>query len=214
MKLDPPTRGGVPLEQACGVALDALCDEGDLPGSTLANVDFAHEDVRGWDFRECVLRKCALANADLRGCSFVDVIFDHCDLSACRMENAVFHRTRFDTCRMTGADFPHIVARNAAFHDCKADFLNLTGAKLTRTRFSGCNLTESAWDSVVWKELELPEDDLTRAVFHLTTLKGLDLRACRLDGLTVDLPALRGAIVTAEQALRLAALMGLVIREG
>ena len=212
MKMDMPTRNNRPLEEGCTVVLDGLCDEGDLPGYVLEGIDFSREDVRGWDFRECVLRKCTLADADLRGCSFIDVIFDHCDLSGCQMENAVFQRVRFDTCRMTGADMPHMVMRNVSFDDCKADYLNLFSGKVNLARMAGCNLSESVWDSVQWQHMEWDGCDLTRATVHFTSLKGLDLRTCKLDGLLVDIPALRGAVVTPLQAAELAKLLGLVVK--
>ena len=43
-------------------------------------------------------------------------------------------------------------------------------------------------------------------------LKGIDLRTCDIEGISIDPAALRGAIVTPEQALMLAALLGLTIK--
>ena len=45
-----------------------------------------------------------------------------------------------------------------------------------------------------------------------TPLEGMDLTTCQIDGLIVDPPSLRGAVVTAEQACGLAKLLGLIIR--
>ena len=40
----------------------------------------------------------------------------------------------------------------------------------------------------------------------------MDLTTCQIDGLIVDPPSLRGAVVTAVQACGLAKLLGLIIR--
>ena len=45
-----------------------------------------------------------------------------------------------------------------------------------------------------------------------TPLEGMDLTTCQIDGLIVDPPSLRGAVVTAVQACGLAKLLGLIIR--
>ena len=43
-------------------------------------------------------------------------------------------------------------------------------------------------------------------------MKGIDMTTCTLDGLLVNLPDLRGMIVTPLQAAELAKLLGLVVR--
>ena len=62
--------------------------------------------------------------------------------------------------------------------------------------------------------LALEEADLSGACVTGTRLRGLDLRLCRLTGLTAgeSLRELRGAIVDPIQAAELARLLGLEIR--
>ena len=73
-------------------------------------------------------------------------------------------------------------------------------------------MQETALNSTTLKSVAFADCDLTRATIHQTPMKGVDLRTCRLDGLTVDIPDLRGMIVTQEQAAELALLLGLEIR--
>jgi hypothetical protein len=47
----------------------------------------------------------------------------------------------------------------------------------------------------------------------MTNMKGLDMRTCRLDQMTIGLQDVRGMIVTTEQAIGLSQLMGIVIKE-
>ena len=63
------------------------------------------------------------------------------------------------------------------------------------------------------KQAEFADCDLTRATIHMTAMKGVDLRTCRLDGLNIGIQDMRGMVVTPLQASELARLLGLVIRE-
>ena len=73
----------------------------------------------------------------------------------------------------------------------------------------GANLS-----GIRWKNLSLGEVDLSEVTVAGTSLRGLDLRRCRLEGLTAgdNLRELRGAIVDSFQAAELAHLLGLDIR--
>ena len=54
---------------------------------------------------------------------------------------------------------------------------------------------------------------MTRVTIHLTPMKGVDLRTCRLDGITSDLSSLRGMTVNPLQAAALARLLGLDVKD-
>ena len=65
---------------------------------------------------------------------------------------------------------------------------------------------------VRWRALTFEVCPLMAAELFKTPLEGMDLTTCQIDGLIVDPPSLRGAVVTAEQACGLAKLLGLIIR--
>ena len=67
-------------------------------------------------------------------------------------------------------------------------------------------------ESAILKNIEFTDCDLTRATLFGTPMKGLDLTTCTLDGVLVNLPDLRGMIVTPLQAAELAKLLGLVVK--
>ena len=71
---------------------------------------------------------------------------------------------------------------------------------------------KAAMEALIIKHIEFNDCDLTRATIFRTPLKGLDMTTCTLDGLMVNLPDLRGMIVTPLQAAELAKLLGLVVR--
>ena len=187
-------------------------DEDELDCSLFEDLDLPNEDMHGREFNGCILRRCRLNNADLRRASFVDVVFDHCDLSGVRMEDVVCQRVRFDNCRMTGADMISAVLRNTVIASGKADYLNLSGAKLDHVLMDHLNMQEAALEGCTLRQVEIKDCDLTRTTIAQTPMKGVDLRSDVLDGIIVGIGDLRGMIVTAEQAADLARLLGLVIR--
>ena len=64
-----------------------------------------------------------------------------------------------------------------------------------------------------WQDWVLRACNLSRAEIRETSLKGLDVTSCDIEGVAVDLPSLRGLKVNREQAMGLAALLGLVIED-
>jgi uncharacterized protein YjbI with pentapeptide repeats len=95
---------------------------------------------------------------------------------------------------------------------CKADFANLHEAKLDRVDFTDCILTEAALEALNARQLTFDSCDLTRASLFRTPMKGIDMTTCTLDGILVNLPDLRGMIVSPTQAMNLAKLLGLVVK--
>ena len=77
------------------------------------------------------------------------------------------------------------------------------------TSLAGANLSGLRWNALV-----LDDADLSGACVTGASLRGLDLRRCRISGLTAGdgLRELRGAIVDPIQAAELARLLGLDIR--
>ena len=101
---------------------------------------------------------------------------------------------------------------NTAFADCRADYLNLSESKLDHVLLERCRLTEAAMESMTLRSPEFTDCDLTRTNLYRTSLKGIDMRTCTLEGLMVNLPDLRGMIVTPVQAAVLASLLGLIVK--
>ena len=147
------------------------------------------------------------------GEDFVDTLLEQCDLSGCDLTELVSQRVKFRGCRMTGADLVHTVLRNTAFDACRMDYVNLSRSKMERVGFTDCSLREAALEECRLSRLTLDECDLGRATIHQTPMKGVDLRTCRMDALRIGLSDVRGMIVSGSQAVALAALMGLEVKE-
>ena len=103
------------------------------------------------------------------------------------LEDVAFVRCKLDLSSLRGAKL-----RNVTFENCVLDDADVTAAEIRETRFDGCTLHRVLIDGVRMRSVDL---------------RGSDLSA--LDPRQVEL---RGAVVTYEQALALAAALGLDIR--
>ena len=74
------------------------------------------------------------------------------------------------------------------------------------------NLQSSSMNEVTWKNIAFLECDLNKAELVRTKLKGIDFSTCEMNGITVNISDLNGAIVNEFQALELSKLLGLKIK--
>lgn len=185
---------GQPLE-------DTLVSEGDFSGRVLSitarrsifeSVSFAGSVVRSTKLRDVRLIRCDLSNTVLRGLEATRVEFIDCRLTGikaieCRMEDVLF-----DRCEGAYAQFRDGAIRRGEFRD---------------SRFTDADLAATALEDSQWIRTALTKADLRGA-----KLTGADLRGAAIDGILVNAPDVYGAIVTPDQAMDLARLLGLVIR--
>lgn len=192
----------------------------DMDDTAAENAYFEGQDISytegcGAELRGCVLRRCNLRGIRWKQASFTDVIFENCDLSNARFYEGYFQRVQFIGCKMVGMDAVDARLRNVLFQDSILRMLNLSGAKLTGVRFTDSDLNESALRMLQeMKRVSFDRCDLTRAELAGTRLKGIDLTTCRLEGIQLTgSPELRGAYVSAEQAIQLSALLGVILKD-
>ena len=92
------------------------------------------------------------------------------------------------------------------------DYANFSMGKLTNVKLSDCSCVHAAFDSLKLKGVALTGCKLMESEWLHTPLKGVDLRGNDLSAFHIDPVDLRGAVISADQALILAALLGVVIR--
>ena len=114
---------------------------------------------------------------------------------------------------MTGTAFQNTILENCTFEDCRMQYANFAEATFREVRFVRCDLTETSFAALKKKSKPiLTECELVKTDFTDTSLAGLDIRSCHISSLTLRLEDVKGMIVSPEQALYFAAMMGLKIR--
>ena len=99
--------------------------------------------------------------------------------------------------------------------DSQFSYCDFSEASVSSLRASSTSLVESNVYSTRLSRVELDGCDLTRSTVFRASLAGVDLSTCDITGIRVssDFHELRGAIVGEEQAVQLATLLGIRIKE-
>jgi uncharacterized protein YjbI with pentapeptide repeats len=115
-------------------------------------------------------------------------------MTGAKLVEGSFESVRFIDCHLEYAMFTDTRFRQVTFESCRLEEADFRGADLTGTAFVNC---------------ELRGVDLGRA-----KLQGADVSSSRCDEIRLAANDVRGLVVSREQAVALATLFGLVVREG
>lgn len=201
----------LPAQRSLQTELRGFSADAPAEAMTFDHLNQDDESFIELEARGCLFDHCSLQNGQFRKAYFKDCVFKDCDLSGAQLQKAVFHQVVFLGTKLQGADFPECIMREVAFQDCIADFTNFSMGKLQHVLFTGCKLSEAILEDC---SLSAGFDDcqLTGAVFHHTTLKGIDFTTCHFDRLVAALPDLQRAIFSPEQCPALMAMLGVIVK--
>ena len=194
-----------PTEQT--VAGDDLYGE-DLTGRVDSRVLFVDVDLTeststaGTVFDECVFRTVRFNAAAFQGAAFTNCTFERCNFfdatfADCKLVGSMFDRCAYDQMTVTGGDW---------------SFTGLPGADLRSASFASVRIRETDLVGVRGDGMKLRGVDLSGSWLSKASFDGADLRGSDLSGLDPWTVGLRGAVVDMEQAIAIAASLGLDVR--
>lgn len=189
-----------------------LEDEAFFEQLAAEDLDFSYLTCRSLALRDAKLERVTLQKTRLERFEASNVIFRHCDFSNLDLIGASLHQVWFDQCKLTGTNFAESYLRDCTFTDCVADFASFSQTNLNVVQFKDCRLSEAEFYHSDWKNLTLHHCELTRSNWSATKLAKLDFTSSTFSAIAVSQELLQGAIVSPEQALVLAASLGLVIK--
>lgn len=185
---------------------DWSCD--DLTGRTSDHVAHLRVDLAettstgGLVFDECIFRDigfelaahtgAAFLNCTFTGCTFVNATF-----TDCKFVGSMFDRCTFDRMTVDAGDW---------------SFTGLPGADLRTASFEGVRMREVDLTGADARGGVLRKNDLAAAMLHNAKLDRCDLRGSDVTAIDPWNVTLRAAVITWEQAVVLAAAMGLDVR--
>ncbi|MDH6358217.1 pentapeptide repeat-containing protein [Parabacteroides sp. PF5-9] len=164
----------------------------------------------------CLFSNCIFTDSHFRKAQLNDVVFKNCDLSNIHLSGSSFTRVEFNGCKLTGTNLSETQLNHVLFRECRGEYINLSGSNQRNVFYQRCNLRGGAFDNCVIHEVGFETCNLVEAEFYQTALKGVDLSDSEIAGIrvsTVVSPELRGVTVNTLQALELANLLGVKIRE-
>ncbi len=179
----------------------------DISGQTHTRVAFVDLDLtevqnRGAVFSECTFRRaqfnCSVhTDAAFLNCTFIACSFFDARFTDCKLIGSMFDRCSYDLIQVAGGNWSHV---------------GLPGADLRKAVLRGVRLREADLTGARCQGSAIRDADLSGAWLHSANFSDCDLRGSDLSALEPEHVQLKGAIVTYEQALVLAAALGLDVR--
>ncbi len=168
-------------------------------------------DLEGVRFSECTFSSVSFRNAC--ACEYLDAVFDHCDFSNCDLSESAFVRTVFSHCRLTGTILIKCSMQDVLFDNCTLDYANLSSTRWKTCEMRDCRLDEASLSQCRFRDTDIEHCSFISAEFINTPLKDLDFSDSEISGIMVTKDCIPGVKVSQEQALELAKLLGIIVKE-
>lgn len=172
-----------------------------------------HEDVSELEFNGCVFKKVNFNQNNLDHCTMIDCVFEHCDLSNVDASSSCFRRVEFIRCNLVGTDCSRSVMEDVLINKTNVRFGNFSASQLRNCEWKDSKFDEASINDCRIKDLVLADCSFVGAEFLHTPLKHVDFSSCMIDGIMLSGSELKGVIVSEIQAVSLARLLGIVIKE-
>lgn len=195
----------------------AVFSEGDGYASNVLvdAVELAYECANGATFEGSVFRDCLFERVDFGDCTFRDVRFEQCRFIGCTMDKGWLNRVDLRDCSAPGLSLLQARLSQVSAAACDLSFANISETSIDHLVLRSCRMCEAAFQRAKLRRVSLTDCDLTRVDVFGTSLVGIDVSTCLFQApvLSGDFRELRGLVVSSEQALSLATLLGVRIAE-
>lgn len=195
----------------------AVFSEGDGYASSVLvdDVELAYECANGATFEGSVFRDCLFEQVDFGDCTFRDVRFEQCRFIGCTMDKGWLNRVDLRDCSAPGLSLLQARLSQVSAAACDLSFANISETSIDHMALRDCRMREAAFQRAKLRHVSLADCDLTRIDVFGTSLAGIDVSTCLFQApvLSGDYRELRGLVVSPEQALSLATLLGVRIAE-
>jgi uncharacterized protein YjbI with pentapeptide repeats len=208
-RMKPPQ---LPADLAPG-RLTTLDDEGEYVAMLLADSDLAGQSAGNVVFDQLILRHASLSRARLPKMKMSDTRLEASDMSGALLQKARWYRVELVGCRLTGIQLSEFNGEDVLFRDCSMDSTMFTSGRFRTVRFEKCTMRRLLLEKTVLAGAVFSECDLAEADLTGSTLKGVDFRGSNLAGIHVEERQLQGTIIDSLQAIQVALLLGINVRE-
>ena len=164
-------------------------------------------------FDDCIFKDVSFAGSDFTSAEFVDVRFETCDFSNVNFQNATFHRCEILNSKLTGADFANANLGHTLFTEIDGRYSNFSFAGMKEVEFNGCSIVDAEFYECTFKVVRFIKCKMDNSNFTETNLAGIDLSNSTYDRIEVTLPKIAGCIVSKDQAIGFARVLGLSVNE-
>lgn len=194
--------------------IQALDDEMLVKDASFSSETLIDFDAEKLDFDHVVFEKCRFVNCNFSHASFLHCTFQSCDFSNCHFDDSYWRESEIKGSKANGAVFEHATLRMLTISDSPCRYINMSRSLLDRCKLVNCDFRESAFSEVRIQKSQFDSIDFSRSDFFKTSLKGVNLSTCKIEGILVSdhFQELRGLEISAEQAPYIAAFLGVKIK--
>jgi uncharacterized protein YjbI with pentapeptide repeats len=189
-----------------------LLEGGHLEDTIFSEIDLSTQRLAELKGSSLIFDRVSFANCEIGSLNLVDTRLIGCDLSNAMLRRFAATRVEFLDCKLIGMNAFGCRWDDVLLDHCDARFAQLGEGRLRRCELRGSQLREAGLVRVTLEATKLIDVVLRQADLAETRLAGIDLSACDIEGITLRVEDLRGAIVSAPQAMELARLLEVVIK--
>jgi len=206
-----------PVFEPAGDELDTIGADAVLAGepiveSRLVGADLSGRKLVGLVAKYAILEGVSLSACEIPAARFQDVRFVKCDLSNASLRGFEARRVEFIDCRLIGMAATECQWQDVLVQNCDGRYVQLNDGRIRTGEFRASDFSEADFRGTDLEGTSFAQVLLSRADLSHSKLRNADLRGAAIDGILVGSEDVRGAIVTAAQAMELARLLGLVIK--
>jgi uncharacterized protein YjbI with pentapeptide repeats len=190
-----------------------LDDEAEYAAMLLADCDLSKQSAVNVVFDQVLLRHASMSLTRLPNMRMSDSRMEASDLSGALLQKARWQRVEFIGCRLTGIQLSEFNGKDLLFKECMMESAIFTSGRLRSVRFEKCNMRRVLLERMDLAGAVFLGCDLAGADLMGSMLKGGDFRGSDLAGVRVEGRQLQGTIIDHPQAVQVAALLGITVKE-
>jgi uncharacterized protein YjbI with pentapeptide repeats len=206
--LAPNLPPNLPLSQ-----MNQFHDEDNVELSLIQDCTIEVQSAENLKINQVVFKNVVFKNVHWPGVKLTDTVFEQCDLSNIDFSQCNMDRVKLINCKLVGINMAESSLRNIVIDNCNATYAVLRYLKCKRGSFRNTSFVEADIYSATLTDLSFTCCNLDRVQFSGTNLAGIDLSTCQFYQLALTPDDLRGCIIDAAQAIALANIFGVVIKE-
>jgi fluoroquinolone resistance protein len=199
-------RQSIPAPVTTSVVNQVTWDPLTVSGSRWDAVLFTDVDLSDFEDRGASFNACTFRGIRFNASTHVDAAFTNCAFTGCN-----FFDVRFTGCKLVGSTFDRCAFDLLAVEGGDWSLAGLRGADLRKATFHGVRLREADLTGARFEGAAVRDTDLSGAWMHGASFRGADLRGSDLSALDPLQCDVADALIDVEQAMVIAAALGLRI---
>ena len=200
------------VDELGSMGVEAVVAGEGIVESRLVGADLSGRKLAGLVAKNAILEGVSFSAGEMPSPRFQDVRLVRCDLSNAILRGFEARRVEFIDCRLIGMAAIECRWQDVLVQNCDGRYVQLKDGRIRGGEFRASDFSEADFRGTDLEGTSFAQVLLSRADLSHAKLRNADLRGAEIDGILVGSEDVRGAIVTAAQAMGLARLLGLVIK--